>query len=164
MPISAAGNFDRFGQFYDVTRVITPEVTLDEDGYVAYSMLFMSTTYATVYALSFTRASAAIVHTIIYNGKDIYLKFRNAHTELEDVHAKLMRNYPEVPDWWYWGVFVVFTAMGIATIEVRLRYPLERQNALLIIHEILLQVYETQLPIWAFLLSLLVVAAYILPG
>jgi hypothetical protein len=164
MPISAAGNFDRFGQFYDVTRVITPEVTLDEDGYVAYSMLFMSTTYATVYALSFTLASAAIVHTIIYNGKDIYLKFRNAHTELEDVHAKLMRNYPEVPDWWYWGVFVVFTAMGIATIEVRLRYPLERQNALLIIHEILLQVYETQLPIWAFLLSLLVVAAYILPG
>lgn len=119
MPISSAGNFDRYGQFYNVSRVITPDITLDEEGYRQYSMLFMSTTYATVYGLSFTLATAALVHTAIYNGKDIYLKFRNAHTEMEDVHAKLMRNYPEVPDWWYWTTFIVFTGVGIATIEVR---------------------------------------------
>lgn len=78
----------------------------------------MSTTYITVYALSFTLSTAAIVHTVLYNGKEIYMKFKNTHTEMEDVHAKLMRNYPEVPDWWYWAIFVAFASIGIATIEV----------------------------------------------
>lgn len=118
MPISASGNFDRFGQFYNVTNVITPDITLDENGYRAYSMLFMSTTYATVYALSLCLSTAAIVHTVLHNGKEIYLKFKNAHTEMEDVHAKLMRNYPEVPDYWYWILFVVCVGLGIVTIEV----------------------------------------------
>lgn len=101
-----------------MTRVLTAETTLDEEGYLNYSMLFMSTTYTVVYALSFTLSTAAIVHTIIYNGKDIYLKIRNVNTEMEDVHAKLMRNYPEVPDWWYWAIFLVCSCIGIATIEV----------------------------------------------
>lgn len=100
MPISAAGNFDRWGQYYNVSRVISSDIVLDEAGYRNYSMLFMSTTFTIVYALSFTLSTAAIVHTLIYNGKDIYRKFKNAHTEMEDVHAKLMRSYPEVPDYW----------------------------------------------------------------
>ncbi|KAK9895729.1 putative oligopeptide transporter [Cystobasidium minutum MCA 4210] len=142
MPISTSVNFDRWGQFYNMTRVLTAETTLDEEGYLNYSMLFMSTTYTVVYALSFTLSTAAIVHTIIYNGKDIYLKIRNVNTEMEDVHAKLMRNYPEVPDWWYWAIFLVCSCIGIATIEI----------------------YETQLPVWMFLLSILVAGAYVLPG
>jgi hypothetical protein len=119
MPISANGNFDRWGQPYNISRVISADIVLNDEGYKEYSMLFMSTTYTTVYALSFTLATAAIVHTIIYNGKDIYLKYKNAHTEMEDVHAKLMRNYPEVPDWWYWASFVVSTSLAIALIEVK---------------------------------------------
>lgn len=101
-----------------MTRVLTADTTLDEEGYLNYSMLFMSTTYTVVYALSFTLSTAAIVHTILYNGKEIYLRFRNTQTEMEDVHAKLMRNYPEVPNWWYWAIFVVFAGIGVATIEV----------------------------------------------
>lgn len=111
-----------------MTRVLTAETTLDEEGYLNYSMLFMSTTYTVVYALSFTLSTAAIVHTILYNGKDIYLKFRNAQTEMEDVHAKLMRNYPEVPNWWYWAIFVVFAGIGIATIEVSVQPPIVSCN------------------------------------
>lgn len=118
MPISAGGNFDRWGQPYNISRVISPDISLSDEGYKEYSMLFMSTTFATVYALSFTLATAAIVHTLIYNGKEIYLRYKNAHTEMEDVHAKLMRNYPEVPDWRYWAIFVVSTTIGIAVIEV----------------------------------------------
>lgn len=119
MPISASGNFDRYGQFYNVSAVITPETTLDEEGYRAYSPLFMSTTYATVYGLSFTLASAAIVHTLLHNGKEIFVRFtKGQKKEEEDVHAKLMRNYPEVPDWWYWATFVVFASLAIVAIEV----------------------------------------------
>ena len=119
MPISASGNFDRFGSFYNVSQVITPEITLDEDAYRAYSPLLMSTTYAVVYGLSFTLASATIVHTVLNNGKEIFLRMRTSKKEDEDVHAKLMRNYPEVPDWWYWSSFLIFFILAVIAIEVR---------------------------------------------
>ena len=120
MPISASGNFDRYGQYYNVSAVITPDTTLDEAGYQAYSPLFMTTTFATVYGLSFTLASAAIVHTLLHNGKEIFARFTSGgKKEEEDVHAKLMRNYPEVPDWWYWSTFVIFASLAIVAIEVR---------------------------------------------
>lgn len=38
--------------------------------------------------------------------------------EPDDIHAKLMRNYPEVPDWWYGLVFVGFFGMCIIAVEV----------------------------------------------
>ena len=121
MPISASGNFDRFGQYYNVSAVITPQITLDEAGYQSYSPLFMTTTFATVYGLSFTLASAAIVHTLLHNGKEIFMRLKgSSKKEEEDVHAKLMRNYPEVPDWWYWATFVIFASLAIVAIEVRL--------------------------------------------
>lgn len=118
MPISVSGNFDRYGQSYNVTQVIDSTARLNETAYEAYSPLFMSTTYATVYGTSLCLATSSIIHTVLYNGKEIMMKFRSIKTEEEDVHMKLMRNYPEVPDWWYWLVFVLFTALAIVAIEV----------------------------------------------
>lgn len=119
MPISTDTNCDRYGQPYNVTLVIDSSVHLNETAYQEYSPLFMSTSYAMVYALSFCLSTAAIVHTLLYYGKDILRKFKNARTEMEDdVHAKLMRYYPEVPNWWYATVFSVFFALSIVTIEV----------------------------------------------
>ena len=52
------------------------------------------------------------------------LKERIAHlrAEKDDIHAKLMRSYPEVPDWWYLSVFAVFLALMIVAQEVRLQH------------------------------------------
>ncbi len=53
MPISSTGSFDNTGNAYDVTRILTPEGTFDPDKYKAYSTLFLSTTFALSYGLSF---------------------------------------------------------------------------------------------------------------
>lgn len=103
---------------YNVTQVITPDIKIDEDAFRAYSPLFVTTTYAVVYALSFCLSSSAVVHTILYHGKEIWGKFRSSKSEEEDVHAKLMRNYPEVPDWWYALVFLTFTGLAVVAVEV----------------------------------------------
>lgn len=118
MPISASGNFDRFGQFYNISQIINPDLSFNEAAYREYSPLFMSTTFAAVYGISLCLATATIAHTVLYNGKDMYRKFRNLKTEEEDVHMKLMRNYPEVADYWYWLVFVGCFVLAIIANEV----------------------------------------------
>lgn len=119
MPISALGNFDRYGAPYDVSMVINPDLTFNQTLYRQYSPLFLSTTYTMVYAISFCLATAAITHTLLFHGKDIVNKVKGVLTEPEDIHMKLMRSYPEVPGVWYLSILVVFAAIGIAAIEVK---------------------------------------------
>ena len=53
MPISSTGSFDNTGNAYNVTKILTPEGTFDPAKYEAYSPLFLSTTFALAYGLSF---------------------------------------------------------------------------------------------------------------
>ncbi|CAG8595043.1 4193_t:CDS:2, partial [Acaulospora colombiana] len=39
--------------------------------------------------------------------------------EEEDIHAKLMKAYPEVPHWWYWGLVVGFFIIACVSVQVR---------------------------------------------
>ena len=62
--------------------------------------------------------------------------------EADDIHAKLMRNYPEVPDWWYFLAFCLFFSLAIVAVEV----------------------WNTDVPVWALLLSIILPIVYILPS
>jgi hypothetical protein len=53
-----------------------------------------------------------------------------------------MRNYPEVPDWWYGVAFVTFFACAIIAMEV----------------------WKTGVPVWALLLAVLLPVVYVLPS
>ena len=55
MPPSSRTSFERNGNSYDVSQILTPESTLDAAKYEAYSPLFLSTTFALSYGLSFAR-------------------------------------------------------------------------------------------------------------
>jgi hypothetical protein len=59
----------------------------------------------------------------------------------KDVHSRLMSAYPETPLWWFGALFLFAFVLGIAAIEG----------------------YDTQLPIWAYLLALLVAAIFVVP-
>jgi hypothetical protein len=60
-----------------------------------------------------------IVHTLLYHGRTLLNGFKRIRLEEDDIHFKLMQNYPEVPDWWYGSVFVIFFGMAIVAAEVR---------------------------------------------
>lgn len=141
LPILASGSFDRFGSSYNVSMVTTPEGTFDRDAYNNYSQLYLSTTFALSYGLSFASITATIVHCVLYYRKDIVRQFKSSLAEEPDIHARLMNKYKEVPNWWYAAVFLISVALAIVTIEV----------------------WPTQLPVWALFLALAISALYILP-
>lgn len=64
LPISSTGSFDRFQQTYNVSKIIDHKaLSFNEAEYKKYSPLFLSTTFAISYGLSFASILATITHT-----------------------------------------------------------------------------------------------------
>jgi OPT family small oligopeptide transporter len=61
--------------------------------------------------------------------------------EQPDIHARLMSKYKQVPEWWYMIVFVAMFVIGVISIEL----------------------WHTEFPVWAFVLSLTIAFFYVIP-
>ncbi|KAG8737925.1 hypothetical protein FRC10_007530 [Ceratobasidium sp. 414] len=72
---------------------------------------------------------------------DIVRQFRSTMKDETDVHSRLMLAYPEVPQWWYVALGLIAFVLGIVTIEV----------------------WDTKLPVWAYLISLMIALVYLVP-
>ncbi|KAF8150467.1 OPT oligopeptide transporter protein-domain-containing protein [Mycena galopus ATCC 62051] len=141
-PISANIPYDRFGNEYNITYVLTQQDTFNATAYGLYSPLYLPATYAMTYLLAFALSTCVLVHTVLYHGRSLLNGVKKMRVESDDIHAKLMRNYPEVPDWWYLLSFCVFFSLAIVAMEV----------------------WHTDVPVWALLLSVLLPIIYILPS
>ncbi|KAJ7768750.1 OPT oligopeptide transporter protein-domain-containing protein [Mycena olivaceomarginata] len=140
LPISSMSAFDNTGNYYDHSRIIKGG-KLDLDAYKAYSPVYLSTTFAMSYGLSFMSITATIVHAIIHFWAPIKLHFKRSLREQPDVHAKLMMAYPQVPDWYYACIFIVTFIFACVCIEC----------------------WDTGMTIWALILALCVALLYVIP-
>ncbi|KAF2718410.1 OPT superfamily oligopeptide transporter [Polychaeton citri CBS 116435] len=129
LPLLSAGTFDNTGSAYNVSRVVNDNLEFVVEKYKEYSPMYISMSYSLTYGLSFAAVTAIIVHTYLYNGKEIWAKFKNSRHGGEDIHKRLMSAYPEVPDWWYLIFTVIVLALGM----------------------FLTGYWESGLPVWAFL-------------
>ncbi|KLO10273.1 OPT oligopeptide transporter [Schizopora paradoxa] len=141
MPISSRGSFDNTGAAYNVTAILNPDSTINLEKYHSYSPLFLSTTFAISYGLSFASITATLTHTFLYFRKQIWSQSRKAMHEQPDIHARLMSVYRQVPEWWYALIFLSMFVLGIISIEV----------------------WPTQFPVWAFVLALVIAFVYVIP-
>ncbi|KAI8959412.1 small oligopeptide transporter [Daldinia sp. FL1419] len=141
LPMSDSSTYDNTGATYNVSRILTSQFTLDEEAYKAYSPIFISTTFALSYGLSFAAITALIVYTYLHHSKAIWDQYRNSTSEKPDIHMKLMQKYKEAPSWWYFSLFTI--VLGLAFVSV-LAYP-------------------TNLTWWAFLLAVGISFAFSLP-
>ncbi|TFK67680.1 OPT oligopeptide transporter [Pluteus cervinus] len=141
MPISSRISYDNTGNTYNVTRILNPDSTINLEAYHNYSPLFLSTTFAISYGLSFASITATLMHALLYFRKQIWVQARRSLHEQPDIHARLMSRYRQVPEWWYACVFLSMFAIGIISIEA----------------------WPTQMPVWAFILALVISFLYTIP-
>jgi OPT family small oligopeptide transporter len=141
LPMSDSATYDNTGASYNVTRILTPQFTLDLAEYKAYSPLFLSTTFALSYGLSFAAIASLIAYTYLNHGKQIWRQFKNSKDEEADIHMKMMSKYKEAPTWWYLSLFVMMIVLSLITI---LAFP-------------------TNLTWWAFALALSISFVFSLP-
>ncbi|KAM5543759.1 hypothetical protein V8D89_002376 [Ganoderma adspersum] len=134
MPISALGPFDNTGQAYNLTRILNPDSTFNLEAYKSYSPLFLSATFAISYGLAFASITATIVHAALYFRKPISLHLHRSLGEQPDIHARLMSQYPPVPEWWYAGILAITFCFSCLSIKL----------------------FPTQMTIWALIVALLI--------
>ena len=123
LPVQSTGAFDRFGLPYNYTHILTEERDFDAAAYTAYSPLYLTAASAMTYMASMMLLTAAIVHTVLFNGKGIYQALRGNSLEKDDIHARLMKQYKQLSYLWYGGAFVVFFVFGICAVQVRATSP-----------------------------------------
>ncbi|KAH7908750.1 OPT oligopeptide transporter [Hygrophoropsis aurantiaca] len=141
LPLLSRSSFDNTGKRYNFSRIITPDVKFNHTAYNEYSPLFLSTTYAMSYGLTFASITATIMHTLMFFRKQIWAQLRRSIEEKTDVHARLMARYRRVPEWWYIVLFVITLFLGVICIEV----------------------WPTDFPVWCLLISVFIAFAYMIP-
>ncbi|KAF9939363.1 hypothetical protein BGZ75_003655 [Mortierella antarctica] len=113
-PILSPDLFRENGSAYDKGEILTDNI-LDEIKYANYGPVRMDSFFALTYGVGFAGLMATVVHVILYNGQEMAARWKSARSENEDIHSRLMRVYPEVPDWWYIFLFVVSLALSLVT-------------------------------------------------
>ncbi|KAI1384598.1 small oligopeptide transporter [Hypoxylon trugodes] len=141
LPMADSSTYDNTGALYNVSKILTSDFTLDEEAYKAYSPVFISTTFAISYGLSFAAITALVVYTYLHHGKTIWAQYKNSTNEKPDIHMKLMQKYEEAPEWWYFSLFGIVLALAFVSV---LAYP-------------------TNLTWWAFLLAVGISFVFSLP-
>jgi len=141
LPISDSNSYDNTGNLYDVSRILNENQEFDLEKYRNYSPLFLTTTFALSYGLSFATIVAVLVHTALFHGPELWTRFKKVGTEEEDVHGRLMARFKTVPLWWYGAIFLIMLGMALGVI---LGYP-------------------THLSWWAFFVALIMGAVWFVP-
>jgi OPT family oligopeptide transporter len=111
--------------------------------------------FAMNYGLSFASITAALMHTLLYNSKQILTQSRRSLSDQPDIHARLMSVYKEVPDWWYLFIFCAFINH-----KGQMLYILKFFAVTTFMFGVfVIERWDTELPVWAFVLSLIIRAA-----
>ncbi|KAI9184650.1 OPT super [Blastocladiella emersonii ATCC 22665] len=111
---------DNTGKQTDGRSFVDPETSvLIQEKYDELKPFKMADSFAWSYGGSMATFTGAISHTIVWFGKDIVGRFREAKNDedKDDIHCQLIDKYPEVPDTWYYGFFVITTIISIAVCE-----------------------------------------------
>ncbi|KAG0252317.1 hypothetical protein BG011_007042 [Mortierella polycephala] len=108
-PIVSSWYYHANGDFFDSNSVVNQDGVLDEELYNVVGPIRMSSFIAITYGIAFAAFTATIVHAVLYHGKEIVARSKIRIGQKEDVHMKLMRAYPEVPDLWYLVLFIICT-------------------------------------------------------
>ncbi|KAI1089830.1 OPT family small oligopeptide transporter [Rostrohypoxylon terebratum] len=141
LPMVTSQTYDNTQKAYTVRNILGSDFTLDLEKYRNYSPLFLSPALALNYGLSFAALMASLVHVGLFHGKEIWYRYRAARNQEPDIHLKLMKKYDEAPEWWYTVLFLFSLALGLGTVLG----------------------YDSQLPWWGFLISIIIAFVFVIP-
>ncbi|KAG8891252.1 hypothetical protein FRC00_014020, partial [Tulasnella sp. 408] len=142
LPIMGYLAYDRFGLPYNIDQILNQDRSFNATAYAEYSPLYIPVSLLVTYLYAFVLATAFVVATILDFGDELWKALRGKQQEDDDIHARLMRKYPEIPALWYTGVFVVSFFLAVAAIQIG----------------------HFDLPIWGVLLAAALVFIYSIPA
>lgn len=140
-PAFSTRAYDNTGKKYNVSRILTEDYQFDEEKYMAYSPLYLTTNFALCYGISFAAISSVLVHVLLYHGKELMRQFKEARNQEDDIHMKMMKKYQDAPDWWYIALYILMFAISIGVVAG----------------------WDTHFPVWAYILCMIIPIIFVIP-
>ncbi|KAK4218481.1 oligopeptide transporter 6 [Rhypophila decipiens] len=116
-PPMSSGTFDEDGNRYNISRVLTPQFTLNQTAMDEYSEPHWSISYAMYFFWGFACSTGALVYAALWYGRDSWVSIREAwqgrRNDYDDPYLKLMSRTPRVPHWWYLALLAVCFALSL---------------------------------------------------
>ncbi|KAG0046037.1 hypothetical protein BGZ83_008764, partial [Gryganskiella cystojenkinii] len=130
------------GTQFQIRKFLLKDYSVNETMYDAGPPANMAPMYALGFMYSFIALAGCISHVVCFHGPEIWANWKRALNSSEvDIHTKMMRAYPEVPQLWY-AIFYVIMAVAACLV---------------------CEFYGTQLPWYGLLLALFMGWALTLP-
>lgn len=140
-PFMSTSLFSSNGSTFSTTSILNGQGIIDEAKLEATGLPYLTSSTVWGYFTQNLAIGALISHVLIFYSKDMALAWKQARTKKQpDPHYQGMLKYKEVPQWWYIALFgLAFIAGIIVTAKG-----------------------ETTLPVWGYIIALLV-GAFIAP-
>lgn len=143
-PIFSSDLFTAQGQNYNISQIVNNKFELDLAAYNQNGQIHMSLFFALTYGFGFATIASTITHVALFYGKEIWQRTVAASkNNRPDIHTKLMRKYPDIPQWWFYTLLVGTLAVAFALCEVYKK--------------------EVQLPWWGLLFACALASFFTLP-
>lgn len=107
LPIVSTKTWDRFGEGYNISRIIDVHGRFDPHGYEQYSPAYMAASHVMMYTMWFALYASTISFAFLYHRHEMkmailslyrslpWVKSEDDESHYQDVHNKLMRSYKE---------------------------------------------------------------------
>ncbi|KAK9466093.1 OPT oligopeptide transporter protein-domain-containing protein [Lipomyces arxii] len=152
VPPNTSTVFDRFQNTYNLSRVLDSKGVLDVDQYRAYSPPYVSAGYYMYLCVTFVMYTFAFVYiflnetrtfkeAIVGTWRGLRKREKSMYSDYKDPLSVFMREYKEVPDWWFFSILAISFALAC----------------------IIMKVYPTTTPVWVVVCIFLVAVAMLIP-
>lgn len=143
LPIFTNSLYTNTGDSFEVTEILDSDNKLDVKKYQSYSPPYYSAGNLVTYGAFICAYPLMITWSFIVHSKLLFNAFKDwalnlwamrklkswvtmfksdyrALDDYDDPHSNAMKNYKEVPDWWYFAILIGSLVVGIAVVE---HYP-----------------------------------------
>ncbi|KAL0432646.1 UNVERIFIED_CONTAM: Oligopeptide transporter 4 [Sesamum latifolium] len=128
---------------YNISAIVNPKFELDPEQYQKQGRIHLSTFFSLTYGFGFATIASTITHVALFYGREIYDRYKASSKAKRDIHTKLMKNYKDIPLWWFYILLAVTMAVSLV-----LCIFLKK---------------EIQMPFWALLLAAVLAFLFTLP-
>lgn len=127
LPINSNTLFTNTGKTYNVSKILDSNGAFSYDSYKSYSYPFFTAGALIGYGCNLALYPASVTYAILYHGKHIWLSmkqlvrgFLRADAILasqNDRFSRAMRQYKEVPEWWFVAVLIAAFVVSVGMVE-----------------------------------------------
>ncbi|KAL4179910.1 hypothetical protein AMTRI_Chr13g89600 [Amborella trichopoda] len=112
-PIFSSDLFTADGQPYNITAIVNGQFELDETAYAQQGPIHLSMFFALTYGFGFATIASTITHVALFYGREIWQRSRASIRSQPDMHTRLMKNYADIPQWWFYALMAATVAISL---------------------------------------------------